>query len=147
MTEGLVYSIVKSFGTLNLVPSAAGLHLEYLPSHEAEESGAPLDLLIPLKYISSLWATSRAFLYSLESLDENVILEGLGNEGTDVLIKLYRDKPRGDQGKLSGDENCWLRLVTGRNEEDRRRIKLGPRDLICLELACNTVVIFSAKKA
>lgn len=146
MSKGLAYSIVKSFGTLSLIPKSNGLQLIYAPNQESEDSGTPLDLLIPIDYVGSLWATSRAFLYNLESLDENIILQGLGNDKTDILIKLYRDKPKGDHGKLSGDENCWLRLVTGRNEEERRRIKLGPRDLICLELACNSVVILSNNK-
>jgi hypothetical protein len=93
-----------------------------------------------------LWATTRAFLYGVESLDENVILQGGTDEtDSDTLVKLYRDKPRGQQGRLSGEETCWLRLVTGRTEEERRRIKLGPRDLLCIELACNSVLVLAGE--
>ncbi len=53
------------------------------------------------------------------------------------------DKPTGQNGRLSGEEVCWLRIVTGRTEEERRRLKLGPKDLLCLELACNAVLVLS----
>jgi hypothetical protein len=113
---------------------------------ESAESPGFLNLLLPLDAIGGLWATARAFLYGVESLDENVILQGGDGEAdSDILIKLYRDKPRGQQGRLSGEETCWLRLVTGRTEEERRRIKLGPRDLLCLELACNAVMMLATQ--
>jgi hypothetical protein len=103
-------------------------------------------MLLPIDAIGGLWATTRAFLYGVESLDENVILQsGESESDSDTLIKLYRDKPRGQQGKLSGEETCWLRIVTGRTEEERRRIKLGPRDLLCLELACTSVMTLSSE--
>lgn len=142
---GITFSINKSFGNLQLVPERDGLRFYYVPIvNGAETQNHPgfLNLLVPLDAIGGLWATARAFLYGVESLDENVILQGAGNTASgesDVLIKLYRDKPRGDQGKLAGDENCWLRIVTGRSEEERRRIKLGQRDLMALELACSSV--------
>ncbi|MCB0320327.1 MAG: hypothetical protein KDD60_05320 [Bdellovibrionales bacterium] len=146
---GMTFFVSKSFGRLQLVPHNDGLRLIYTPL----ENGAPdkssagnLDLVLPLDAIGGLWATTRAFLYGVESLDENIILqkEASGDEDGDTLIKLYRDKPRGAHGKLSGEETCWLRLVTGRTEEERRRIKLGPRDLLCIELACSTVMTLSA---
>jgi len=96
--------------------------------------------LVPLPAVGGLWATARAFLYCVESLDENIIIRD--SEG-DVLVKLYRDKPKGAQGKLTGEELSWLRIVYGRSEEERRRIKLGPRDLLCIELACNAVLVLS----
>lgn len=146
---GLTFSINKSFGNLQLVPEAAGLRFYYTPVvNGAEAPGAPgfLNLLIPLDAIGGLWATTRAFLYGVESLDENVILQGREqSEESDTLIKLYRDKPKGQQGKLSGEETCWLRLVTGRSEEERRRIKLGPRDLLSLELACTSVLTLASQ--
>lgn len=114
-----------------------------------ESPSAPgfLNLVVPLDAIGGIWATTRAFLYGVESLDENVILQGTSQEAeSDTLIKLYRDKPRGQQGRLSGEETCWLRIVTGRTEEERRRIKLGPRDLLCLELACNAVMLLATDK-
>ena len=102
--------------------------------------------MIPLDAVGGLWATTRAFLYGVESLDENIILQGdEKSEQSDILIKLYRDKPRGEQGRLTGEELCWLRLVTGRTEEERRRIKLGPRDLLSIELACNAVLAIAAE--
>ena len=105
-----------------------------------------INLLLPLDAVGGIWATTRAFLYGVESLDENVILHGDEAKGeTDTLVKLYRDKPRGPNGKLTGEETCWLRLVTGRSEEERRRIKLGPRDLLCLELACNSVLVLAGE--
>lgn len=147
---GLTFSINKSFGSLQLVPEANGLRLCYSPIvNGVEDPNAPgyLNLLLPLDAVGGLWATARAFLYAVESLDENVILQGGGagenGEPSDILIKLYRDKPRGQMGKLSGEETCWLRLVTGRTEEERRRIKLGPRDLLCIELACNSVLVLA----
>lgn len=146
---GVTFSITKSFGRLQLIPESDGLRLFYIPIvNGAETPGAPghLDMLLPIDAIGGLWATTRAFLYGVESLDENVILQGGEVETeSDTLVKLYRDKPRGQQGKLSGEEVCWLRIVTGRTEEERRRIKLGPRDLLCLELACNSVMILAGE--
>ncbi len=146
---GLTFSINKSFGSLQLIPESGGLRICYTPlvdGVEAPTSLGFLNLVLPLDAVGGLWATTRAFLYGVESLDENVILQGdPGNEESDILIKLYRDKPRGQQGKLTGEETCWLRLVTGRTEEERRRIKLGPRDLLCLELACNSVLVLAGE--
>jgi len=159
---GMIFSINKSFGHLQLVPECEGLRLFYTPVVNgvfAPGAVGSLNLLLPIDAVGGLWATSRAFLYGVESLDENVILQGGSPQppapggGTkeetaesDILIKLYRDRPRGQQGKLSGDETCWLRLVTGRSEEERRRIKLGPRDLMSLELACNSVMLLAAQQ-
>lgn len=144
---GVTFSINKSFGSLQLIPEPTGMRVYYVPivnGVEALDSLGFLNLLIPLDAVGGLWATTRAFLYGVESLDENVILQGgEGEADSDILIKLYRDKPRGQQGRLSGEETCWLRLVTGRTEEERRRIKLGPRDLLCLELACNSVMMLA----
>jgi len=148
---GMTFFVSKSFGRLQLVPEAGGLRLVYSPLENGipdKESAGNLDLLLPIDAIGGLWATARAFLYGVESLDENIILQ-VGDEGpsdSDILIKLYRDKPRGPQGKLNGEETCWLRLVTGRSEEERRRIKLGPRDLLCLELACTTVLSLASQQ-
>ena len=144
---GLTFSINKSFGSLQLIPEANGLRMCYTPVVNGVEDPASagfLNILLPLDAVGGLWATARAFLYAVESLDENVILQGDEAKGqSDILVKLYRDKPRGQHGRLSGEEVCWLRLVTGRSEEERRRIKLGPRDLLCLELACNSVLVLS----
>lgn len=146
---GVTFSITKSFGRLQLIPESDGLRLFYIPvTNGAETPGAPgsLDMVLPIDAIGGLWATTRAFLYGVESLDENVILQsGAVESESDTLVKLYRDKPRGQQGKLNGEETCWLRIVTGRTEEERRRIKLGPRDLLCLELACNSVMILAGE--
>jgi hypothetical protein len=147
---GVTFSINKSFGRLQLVPEAHGLRFFYIPIIDGVESPtAPgnLNMLLPIDAIGGLWATARAFLYGVESLDENVILQSGESEGdSDTLVKLYRDKPRGQQGRLNGEETCWLRIVTGRTEEERRRIKLGPRDLLCLELACNSVMILAGEE-
>lgn len=147
---GLTFSINKSFGRLQLVPHAEGLRLHYIPIIDGQDGiGQPgyLDIVLPLDAVGGIWATTRAFLYGVESLDENVILHGAHGGGeSDILVKLYRDKPRGPHGKLSGEETCWLRLVTGRSEEERRRIKLGPRDLLCLELACNSVLVLAGEQ-
>ena len=146
---GITFSINKSFGKLQLVPEASGLRLYYTPivnGVEQHEGLGFLDMLVPLDAIGGMWATTRAFLYGVESLDENVILQGREGDGeSDTLIKLYRDKPRGEHGRLSGEETCWLRIVTGRSEEERRRIKLGPRDLLCIELACSTVMALAGE--
>jgi hypothetical protein len=146
---GITFCINKSFGRLQLVPEANGLRFYYLPivnGIEDPESAGFLNLLVPLDAIGGLWATTRAFLYEFESLDENVVLQGNEKTGeSDTLIKLYRDKPTGQGGRLSGEETSWLRIVTGRSEEERRRIKLGPRDLLCLELACNAVLTLAGQ--
>lgn len=146
---GVTFSINKSFGSLQLVPEPHGLRIFYTPIVDGVEQPSSLgflNLMLPLDAIGGLWATARAFLYGVESLDENVILQGREQtEDSDTLVKLYRDKPRGQQGKLSGEETCWLRIVTGRSEEERRRIKLGPRDLLSLELACNAVLVLAAQ--
>jgi hypothetical protein len=138
------FTIAKSFGRLQLVPEAHGLRLWYVPNVNGElasEGPGACDVLVPLEAVGGLWATARAFLYGVESLDENVIIRDA--EG-DILVKLYRDKPKGQQGALSGEEVSWLRIVSGRSEEERRRIKLGPRDLLCIELACHSVLTLSA---
>ena len=139
------FTIAKSFGRLQLIPESNGLRLWYVPNLNGElapESLGACDVMVPIEAVGGLWATARAFLYGVESLDENVIIRG--SDG-DVLVKLYRDKPRGAQGSLTGEEVCWLRIVSGRSEEERRRIKLGPRDLLCLELACNAVLSLAAQ--
>jgi len=146
---GVTFSINKSFGRLQLIPEPSGIRFFYIPIVDGVESPAApghLDMILPIDAIGGLWATARAFLYGVESLDENVILQtGASESDSDTLIKLYRDKPRGQQGRLNGEETCWLRIVTGRTEEERRRIKLGPRDLLCVELACNSVMILAAE--
>lgn len=138
------FAISKSFARLQLTPEANGLRLEYMPSNNGEldaEALGACNILIPIEAVGGLWATARAFLYGVESLDENIIMRD--GEG-DILIKLYRDKPKGAQGALTGEEVCWLRIVSGRSEDERRRLKLGPRDLLSIELACNAVLVFSA---
>jgi hypothetical protein len=138
------FSIAKSFGRLQLIPEPNGLRLWYVPTINGElapKAPGACDILVPIEAVGGLWATARAFLYGVESLDENIIIRDA--EG-DVLVKLYRDKPKGAQGTLSGEEVSWLRIVSGRTEEERRRIKLGPRDLLSIELACNAVLIISA---
>lgn len=144
---GITYAISKSFGILQLVPEAKGLRLSYTPVVDNIpdiKSESKLDIMLPLEAVGGIWATARAFLYAVESLDENVILQNEEEQSdSDILIKLYRDKPKGQNGKLSGEESCWLRIVTGKSEEERRRIKLGPRDLLCIELACNSVMILA----
>lgn len=146
---GITFLINKSFGRLQLIPESEGLRLFYVPVLDGVDApGAPgsLDLLVPLDAVGGLWATTKAFLFGVESLDENIILKGgEGTEDSDILIKLYRDKPRGVHGKLTGEETSWLRIVTGRSEEERRRVKLGPRDLLCLELACASVMNLAAE--
>ncbi|MGI6679958.1 MAG: hypothetical protein ACOX3T_00445 [Bdellovibrionota bacterium] len=147
-TGGITFSIIKSFGRLQLIPEASGLRLCYVAivdGVEDKNAEGYLNLLVPLDAIGGLWATTRAFLYGVESLDENIILQGSDKDQSDILIKLYRDKPKGQQGRLTGEELCWLRLVTGRTEEERRRIKLGPRDLLSIELACSAVLSFAAE--
>jgi hypothetical protein len=134
------FTISKSFGRLQLIPETAGLRLWYSPMVNGELAPDALgacDIMVPVEAVGGLWATAKAFLYGVESLDENIIIRD--SEG-DVLVKLYRDKPRGAQGALTGEEVSWLRIVSGRSEEERRRIKLGPRDLICIELACTAVM-------
>ena len=138
------FTIAKSFARLQLIPEAEGLRLLYIPSNNGQlDPDAPgaCDILVPIEAVGGLWATARAFLYGVESLDENIIRR-VGDG--DLLIKLYRDKPKGAQGSLTGEEVCWLRIVSGRSEEERRRLKLGPRDLLSLELACNAVLVMSA---
>ena len=144
MDNRMHFSIAKSFGRLQLIPEPNGLRLWYVPSINGKlDSEAPgaCDVLVPIEAVGGLWATARAFLYGVESLDENVIIRD--SQG-DVLVKLYRDKPKGPHGSLNGEEISWLRIVSGRSEEERRRIKLGPRDLLSLELSCNAVLVFSS---
>ena len=143
MDQGMIFVISKSFARVELNPTPAGLKIVYTPVQNGEastETAGAVTLLIPIIALGGVWATTRAFLYGVESLDENIILHG--KEG-DTLIKLYRDKPMGANGKLSGEEVCWLRIVTGRSEEERRRLKLGQKDLLCLELACNAVLVLA----
>ena len=146
---GVTFNINKSFVNFQLVPEKKGLRLVYTPLENNQgktDSPGFIDLLLPIDAVGGLWATTKAFLYSVESLDENIILQETKADGSlnDVLVKLYREKPKGDQGQITGKESCWLRLVNGRSEEERRRLKLGPRDLLCLELACQSVLTVSA---
>ena len=146
---GVSFQINKSFANVQLVPEKNGLRILYIPIIEGKEdldNLGYLDLIIPLEAVGGIWATARAFLYAVESLDENIILQNTSekSEDSDTLIKLYRDKPKGENGKLTGEETCWIRIVTGRAEEERRRIKLGPRDLLCIELACSSVLNVSS---
>lgn len=137
------FTISKSFGRLQLIPEAVGLRMVYIPNINGElveDAPGACDISIPIQAVGGIWATARAFLYGVESLDENVILR---DDSGDILIKLYRDKPKGSQGALTGEEISWLRIVSGRSEEERRRIKLGPRDLLCIELACTAVLTMS----
>ena len=145
---GITFFINKSFGRLQLVPQANGLRLLYIPIVEGVQ--APItatgaaDILLPLDAVGGLWTTTRAFLYEFESLDENIILQGSDlNNTPDILIKLYRDKTVKGQ-KPTANETSWLRIVTGRTEEERRRIKLGNRDLLSIELACGAVMSLAA---
>ncbi len=149
---GITFHINKSFANLQLVPENRGLRIVYKPvinNVEVTEHLGFIDLFLPIDAVGGLWATTKAFLYAVESLDENIILQSkeAGENPNDILIKLYRDKPLGDQGKLNGHESCWLRIVNGRSEEERRRIKLGPRDLLCLELACQSVMTIAGATA
>lgn len=137
------FTISKSFGRLELIPEVDGLRLWYIPNVNGElapNSIGAADILIPIEAIGGLWATARAFLYGVESLDENIIIR---SSNGDILVKLYRDKPMGPNGSLTGKETSWLRIVSGRSEEERRRIKLGPRDLLCVELGCTAVLTMS----
>jgi hypothetical protein len=148
---GITFLVSKSFGRLQLVPETQGLRMVFTPIIDGQPSPDALgfiDILIPLDAVGGMWATSRAFLYEFESLDENIILtrEHEDDGQSDILIKLYRDKPSGDGGRLSGSENTWLRIVTGRSEEERRRIKLGARDLLCIDLACSAVMNLAAQE-
>lgn len=141
--NGMHFTISKSFGRLQLIPEATGLIFWYIPNVNNEpnpDAPGACKISVPIEAVGGIWATARAFLYGVESLDENVIIR---EESGDILIKLYRDKPRGAGGALSGEETSWLRIVSGRSEEERRRIKLGPRDLLCIELACSAVLSMS----
>lgn len=143
-SDRVSFMIAKSFGRLLLIPEPCGLRMRYIPNVNGELNVTGpgfCERVIPLDAIGDLWATARAFLYGLEALDDNIIIK---TEDDAVLIKLYRDKPKGAQGSLNGDEVCWLRIVSGTTEEERRRIKLGGRDLLSLELACNSVLTLSA---
>ncbi len=142
--ERMTFTIAKSFGRLQLIPEPVGLRLWYVPNVNgklAPDAPGFCDILIPMEAVGGLWATARAFLYGVESLDENIIIR---ESDGDVLVKLYRDKPKGAKGALTGEEVCWMRIVSGRSENERRRIKLGPRDLLSLELTCNAVLTLSA---
>lgn len=148
LANRISFKISKSFGQLYLLPEGNGLRFAYIPTVNGEpafDSLGTCDVLVGLEAVGGLWATARAFLYGVESLDENILMRAEdGEDANDILIKLYRDKPKGSQGTLTGDEVCWLRIVSGRSEEERRRIKLGPRDLLCIELACTSVLTLSS---
>jgi hypothetical protein len=147
---GVTFLINRSFGRVQLVPESQGLRVVFTPILEGElkaDAAGYIDIMIPLDAVGGIWSTARAFLYEFESLDENIILtkDDEDAEQSDILIKLYRDKPSGDGGRLSGAENTWLRIVTGRSEEERRRIKLGARDLLSIDLACSAVMSLAAQ--
>lgn len=151
-TGAVTFHINKSFATVQVVPQSEGLRLVYTPIENGKEvidDPGYIDVLVPLDAVGGIWATARAFLYAVESLDENIILQSSSDTpgDNDILIKLYRDKPQGDQGTLTGKEACWLRIVNGRTEAERRRIKMGPRDLLCLELGCQTTMTISGAAA
>lgn len=144
---GISFLIGKSFGYLQLVPEPGGLRLLYCPvvnGVENTEALGYLDLVLPLEAVGALHATAQAYLEKELSLDENVILQSPDEREHATLVKLYRDKPIGENGQLSGKENCWLRLVTGPDLEQKRRILLMPRDLICWVEACRLTGVLAA---
>jgi hypothetical protein len=144
MYSGVIsFQIQKSFGILQLVPEQNGLRMAFFSD---PDSTADIDILLPLESIGGIWTTAKAFMFGVESLDENIILQdGISQDGgSDILIKLYRDRPLGDGGKLTGDESCWLRIVTGHEEHLRKRIKLNSKDLMTIEIACNAVLAVSS---
>jgi hypothetical protein len=144
----VTFMIAKSFTTLQLVPQPSGLRFLCCPIEAGmERTDVPgyIDIVLPLETIGGFLSTAIAFLERKECLDENIILQGAdGSAESDCLFKLYRDKPQGADGKLSGAETCWFRIVTGPAEQDRRRILLSPRDLICLIEACRLTAILAA---
>lgn len=143
----VAFNISKTFANLQLIPEIGGLRLLYIPIVKSEEivnSIGYLDLVIPLEGVGGILGTALAFLEKKMSLDENVILQGdVTKNEHDILIKLYRDKPHGSDGQLTGVETCWLRVVTGKAEEERRRMLLTPRDLISLIEACRLTAILA----
>lgn len=145
---GVSFCISKSFGNLQLIPEVGGLRLLYLPIENGNESAelpGYLNLVLPLETVGALLATAIAFYDQKVSLDENVILQPDENSNEHpILIKLYRDKPRGPNGQMSGEETCWLRLVTGPTETERRRVLLTPRDLIAWIEACRLTAVLAA---
>jgi hypothetical protein len=139
MAKVVSFHIAKSFGSLELAPESQGLELSYRPSSDRSEAG--LKITVPTSQLGGLWATARAFLMGHEATDENLILKQ--SNGQEVLIKLYRDRgaPREhSENHESLNEQVWLRIVTGKSEEDRRRIRLSQRDLMSIDLACTTAV-------
>ncbi len=142
---GLTFFISKSLARLQFIPTASGLRILYVPLENGQpvtSSDGYLNLLLPIDVTGSLWVTCRAFISVVSSMDQNIVLQASKGEevdpATDTLVKLYREKPKGADGALTGEETCWLRLVSGIEEAQRRRIRMGPTDLICLELALRT---------
>jgi|ERR1039458_4207060 hypothetical protein len=137
------FHISKLFGNLQLVPEREGLRLLYVPRvGNVEDPNAPgfLDLVLPLELVCGMSATCVAFLYGAQANDENVVLRGGPSSEGDMLISLFRDKPRGENDQIAGGEACWLRINTGKLDEEKRLLKMGPRDLLCLEKACEIMV-------
>ena len=143
----VTFQIAKSFATLQLIPQPSGLRLLFCPIEAGiERTDLPgyTDIVLPLETVGGFLSTAIAFLERKESLDENVILQGGGARESDLLFKMYRDKPQGPGGTLSGEETCWFRIVTGAGELNRRRMLLSPRDLICWIEACRLTAVLAA---
>ena len=76
-------------------------------------------------------------------MDKRWILKGRQTVSLSKPLVMKTQPSATQDGALSGEEVSWLRIVSGRSEEERRRIKLGPRDLLSIELACNAVLSLS----
>ena len=130
--NGLV--IYKSFGKLYLYEKDNSLALEFNPILDGVEAGNsnPLHSLvvIPKQNLPELAVVATCFLKNWESQD---YVYTASDRGKEILIKLYKDKTKG------GDE-VWLRIVTGKEEEHRKRIKLTKRDLLALKYVVDLIL-------
>ncbi|MCS6961974.1 MAG: hypothetical protein NZT61_05685 [Deltaproteobacteria bacterium] len=133
--DKVVFFIQKSFGKVCLYKDKEGLLLEFIPIVDGEEkdSSDPNYCLIKIEkaYLGEFLVVCRCFLSGFETPDFTYA-KNLSSE-EEIIVRLYRDKQK-------NVDECWLRLVTGKTEDKRKRIKLTKRDLVCLQTALETIL-------
>lgn len=135
MMSKVVYQIQKSFGKVKLYEKDDNLVIEFIPILDGKEtdSSDPNYCMIQIDkpYLGEFLVTCRCFLHGIESSDFVFVRNRDADD--EVVVRLYKDRQK-------NEEECWLRLVTGKTEEKRKRIRLTKRDLVCISTALEAII-------
>lgn len=131
----VVYTIQKSFGRVKLYENDDNLVIEFAPLVDGKETETTdpnyCKIEIEKCYLGEFLVTCRCFLHGIESSDF-LFVRNRDSED-EVVVRLYKDRQK-------NEEECWLRLVTGKTEEKRKRIRLTKRDLVCISTALEGII-------